>query len=639
MKKLTLLLIFAGVLTFQIFGQQPTVPAAPGPVKSRDFQIKKGQTLLNLPVSSSGRAVRATIKLDGKAITQFSINLSDKPDFWTFFDVSPYQGKTLTLEIGNQGGGGGRGGAPGAQANAAPAAPPELNTKALDMVFADVKYPGQDSVYKEKGRPQVHFSSQRGHINDPNGLVYYNGEYHLFYQHNPYGNGGGNQHWGHAVSKDMLHWIQLPEAIYPYMGLEGGRGDLAFSGSATWDPTNTSGFRKNGIDPLIAFYTSTGRGECIKLSYDNGRTFVEYEGNPILKRTTQGRDPKILWYAPGKHWVMVVWDGGMPKKLSNGDTVRIREHSIYTSPDMKKWTYQSGVSGFFECPDLFELPVEGQPGVSKWVMYDANGRYVLGSFDGKKFTVEQPFRDYVNGGRRAYYAAQTFNNSPDGRRVQIGWITLNFPGMPFTCGQGFPTELKLRKTYDGFRLTPTPIKEMSTLYKTNQLVQNKVVTPGNSASIAVNPDAPIHVIAEIEQGDAPVTFSILGYELRYDNEWQVTLIPPPVPGEPVPAARPAGGGQGAAPANSTTIRYVNTKPTLKIEAIRDKNILEIYVNDGELYIVTEITGTTTDKVEALVSGPAGMGFGGGGGAATAAPRKFLVKKLEVHELNSIWPKM
>lgn len=638
MKKLLLLLFFTGVLSNQIFGQQPVVPAAPGPVKNRDIQIKPGQTLLNLPVNSSSRSVRATIKLTGKAITQFNINLSDNPEFWTFFDVTPYQGKTLTLEIGNspQRGFGGGGGT-GAQTNAANATPPELNTKALDMVFADVKYPGQDSVYKEKGRPQVHFSSQRGHINDPNGLVYYKSEYHLFYQHNPYGNGGGNQHWGHAVSKDMLHWIQLPEAVYPTMGIEGGRGDLAFSGSATYDPTNTSGFRKNGIDPMILFYTSTGRGECIKLSYDNGRTFIDYEGNPILKRKTQGRDPKILWYTRDSHWVMVVWDGGQPKKLSNGDTVLLREHSIYTSPDMKKWTYQSGVSGFFECPDLFELPVEGQTGVSEWVMYDASGRYVLGSFDGKKFTVDQPFRDYVSG-RRTYYAAQTFNNSPDGRRVQIGWITLNFPGMPFTQAQSFPTELKLRKTYDGIRLTPTPIKEISTLYKTNQLIQNKVVTLGNSASIDVNPDTPIHVIAEIEQGDAPITLSILGYELRYDNEWQFSAIPPPVSGTPVAQATGTFGTGAGGPANNTPVKYVNTKATLKIEAIRDKNILEVYINDGELYYVTEIIGTNTDKVEALVSMPTGMGLGGGG-AATAATRKFILKKLEVHELNSIWPKM
>jgi len=638
MKKIILLLCVYG-LVIQSLGQTPAAAPAVGQTKSRDIQIKPGQTMLNLPVNSTASAVRATIKSAGKAVTQFSINLSDKPEFWVFFDVVPYQGKTLTLEIASGGPGGfGRGGAaPGA----ATTAPPELNTKALDMVFADITYPGREDVYKETGRPQVHFTSQRGHLNDPNGLMYYKGEYHLFYQHNPYGNGGGNQHWGHAVSKDMLHWVQLPEALYPTMGLEGGRGDLAFSGSATWDPKNTAGFRKNGIDPLIAVYTSTGRGECIKLSYDNGRTFIDYPGNPILKRATQGRDPKVFWYAPGNHWVMAVWDGGQPKKLSNGETALVREHSIYNSPDMKKWTYQSGVPGFFECPDLYQLPVEGQPGVSKWVMSDANGRYVIGTFDGKKFKVEQPMRDYVYGGRY-YYAAQTFNNMPDSRRVQIGWANHNYPGMPFTQGQLFPTELKLKKTYDGLRLTPTPIKEISTLYKTNQVVENKLVTPGNPASISVNPDAPIHVIAQIEPGDAPISLNICGYAFNYDNEWTFSAIPPaeaPAPAT-TPGTAPAfGGGRGSGPLVNPPIRFVNTKAVYKIEAILDKNMLEVYVNDGEVYFVTEHKGPNTGKVEALIPVAAGRGGGGAPGGAAAAPRKFIVKKLEVHELNSIWPKM
>ena len=394
-------------------------------IKSREIEIKRGQTLLNLPVNPASRMVRARIKLNDKPLTQFNIRLSDNPSFWTFFDVSPYQGQTILIEIENAPQGPGRNQQGNTTNNTT-----ELNTKALDMVFADKTYPGHENVYKEPERPQIHFSSQRGHLNDPNGLLYYKGEYHLFYQHNPYGIDGGNQHWGHAVSKDMLHWVQLPEALYPTMGVTNGngRGDLAFSGSATYDPKNTAGFRKNGIDPLIAFYTSTGRGECIKISYDNGRTFIENEGNPIIKHN--GRDPKILWYAPGNHWVLVVWDGGQPKKMSLGQMASVRENSIYTSVDMKTWTYQSGVQGFFECPDFYELPVEGEK-VSKWVMSDANGRYKVGTFDGKKFSVEQELKEYVHGGRY-YYAAQTFNNMPDARRVQIGWGNYDYPGSPFT---------------------------------------------------------------------------------------------------------------------------------------------------------------------------------------------------------------
>jgi fructan beta-fructosidase len=613
------------------FGQgASTQSVTPSEVKTRNIQIKKGQTYLNFPVDPTvPQTTRAKIKSDGKLITQFNIKLSDNPRFWTFFDVSPYQGKSLTVEIEN---------APQfnrGQQNTSVATnttPPALNIKGLEMIFTDVTYPGRDSVYKEKDRPQVHFSSQRGHLNDPNGMVYYKGEYHLYYQHNPYGIDGGNQHWGHAASKDMLHWVQLQEAIYPFMGLEAGRGDLAFSGSATYDPKNTAGFRKNDIDPLIVFYTSTGRGECIKLSYDNGRTFVEYEGNPIIKHN--GRDPKIFWYEPGNHWVLVVWDNGKPKKMSLGQVASVREHSIYTSNDMKNWTYQSGVQGFFECPDFYELPIEGER-ISKWVMSDANGRYMLGSFDGKNFKVDQQLKEYVYGAGRYYYAAQTFNNMPDQRRIQISWGNYDYPGAPFTQTMLFPNELKLKKAYDGIRLCPTPIKEIASLYSKSQVIDNKVVTTDSSShlSLAVNPDVPVHVIAEFEKGDAPVNLNIEGYQLRYDNEWQFSVIPPVIQ-SPTPTAT-----RNPAPTavNTIPVKYVKADSDIfKIEAILDKNMLEIYVNDGELYYVTEFKGAKTGKIVAAVV----AGNRGGGGAAGAAnPRKFIVKKLEVHELNSIWPKL
>ena len=360
-------------------------------VLKKEIRIRKGQTYLNLPVKNSERLVRATIRLNGKPLDQFTINLANSdPDFWTFFDVTPYQGKTLVIEVTN---------APARQFNteAGNANPPELRQDGLNLVHADTKFPGQDSLYMERDRPQAHFSANRGWINDPNGLIHYEDEYHMFFQHNPYGWQWGNMHWGHAVSKDLVHWEQLKEALYPVIDeTQGARGDAAFSGSAVYDPQNTAGFKRDGIDPLIAVYTSTGRGECLKLSYDNGRTFEEYPGNPILKHT--GRDPKVFWYEPGNYWVMVVWSSGRPKKLIDGTEVNLREHSIYNSPDLKNWIYQSGVTGFFECPELFELPVEGEPGTKKWIMYDAHGRYVVGLFDGKKFDIEQHFTKYENGG-------------------------------------------------------------------------------------------------------------------------------------------------------------------------------------------------------------------------------------------------
>jgi len=565
----------------------------------RSIKIQKGQVYLNLPVSESNPLTKTSIKYEGKLLDQFTLKLtSGKPDYWVFFDVSPYQGKTLTVEISNvhipiagaftnitQG------------SNRNTTMTPEERAKALQIIFAGDRFPGQDSVYRELKRPQVHYSAQRGWINDPNGLIYYNNEYHLFYQHNPYGWAWGNMHWGHATSKDLVHWKELPEAIYPF-----GERDAAFSGSAIVDPMNTSGFRKNGIDPLIAVYTSTGRGECLKLSYDNGKTFTEYEGNPILKH--QGRDPKVFWYEPGKHWVMVVWDFGRTKLMSTRDTAIINQHVIYTSPDLKNWTYQSGVDGFFECPELFELPVEGQPGQKKWVMYDATGRYLLGDFDGKKFSVTQQMRQYDFGGGY-FYASQTYNNTPDHRRVQVGWGRgIIQTDMPFNQAMLFPTELKLKESFDGIRLCPEPIKELTSLHKNSQVLSGKMLRVNAGVSVPVSGE-PLHVKAVFEKGDArEFGLNVLGYELSYNSllgEFST------IQGE-----------------KSIKTNYVNPgSEEFIIEAIVDKNILEVFVNGGELYYAMPFNEDKSKVVEVFIKGRGNSS-------------KALLKKLEVHELNSIW---
>lgn len=597
-------------------------------VLKREIKIKKGQTYLNLPVKSSDRLVQATIKLKEVPVERFTINLAvDEPDFWAFFDVTPYQGKTLTLEVTKAPrmfpGMGGQN----------PGNDDYLQTsavKGLDKIYADITYPGKEELYTEPGRPQIHFSASRGWINDPNGLIYYKGLYHMFFQHNPYGWQWGNMHWGHAVSSDLIHWEQWQEAIYPVLDLNPkynstGFGDAAFSGSAVVDPENTAGFRKDGIDPIIAVYTSTGRGECIKMSYDEGRTFVDYEGNPILVH--DGRDPKVFWYDPGKHWVMVVWDSGRPKMLSQGLEASVRQHSVYTSPDLKNWTYQSGIPGFFECPELYPLPVEGEPGVTKWIMNDADGRYIVGDFDGKTFTIEQNFTVYENGGGY-FYASQTYSNMPDGRRIQTGWgRNITNPGMPFNQPELIPSEMKLRRTQNGYRLCPTPVKELSSLISGTSVITDKVVRSGEAAGLDVNTDKPLHIVAEIERGNSVIVLNIMGYELRYDNEWVFSAVPPA--GAGTESTQPA--GPFPKPTASTPVTYVTSADIFRIEAIVDKNILEFYINDGELYYVTAFNGEKLPRIEASVP----QGFMG---SMSRNKSFYILKKLEVNELNSIWSK-
>ncbi|WP_165249512.1 glycoside hydrolase family 32 protein [Paludisphaera soli] len=399
---------------------------------------------LTIPVKTGAPKVRAKI-LDesGSILREFDVELAparEKPDFLAASDLEAHKGKTLTVRV------------------------DELeDAKILEGIGQDARGLDRPGLYGEPHRPQLHFTSRVGWLNDPNGLVWQDGEYHLFYQHNPFGWGWGNMHWGHAVSPDLVTWTELPIAIYPHQ-----YGDWAFSGSALVDHQNTSGFQKGDRPPLVAAYTSTGRGECIVYSNDRGRTWTEFEGNPVVKH--EGRDPRILWYAPGKHWVMVVYDEDAKAKRESLD--------FYTSPDLKAWTFASRLDGFFECPDLFELAVDGDLNKSLWVVYGADAQYKLGTFDGKTFTpTSGPDKLAFRHGN--FYAAQTFSDEPKGRRIQIGWAReVTFPGSPFNQQMALPAELTLRSTKDGPRIIAEPVAELKALRADSCEFSRMTLEPG-----------------------------------------------------------------------------------------------------------------------------------------------------------------
>lgn len=394
-------------------------------LSAAEIKIKIDKKYLNLPISHKQERSKMTFKVDGQSDLSVVVRLApNDADYWVFKDVSNLKGKTLTITY-------------------------EGNSEGLSKITQNDQITGQDQMYKEKNRPQFHFTTRRGWINDPNGLVYYDGEYHLYYQHNPYERDWENMHWGHAISKDLLHWEELPDALYPD-NLGG-----MFSGSAIIDYDNTAGYNKGTNPALIAIYTAASdekQTQCIAYSLDNGRTFTKYSGNPVIDskhiwNSHDTRDPKVFWYTPGEHWVMV---------LNERDG-----HSIYTSTDLKDWKYQSHVTGFWECPELFELPIDGNTNNTKWVMYGASGTYMLGSFNGKVFTPEMGKYRYTTG---TLYAAQTYTNVPDGRRIQLGWGRVIHPDMPFNGMMMLPTELSLRTTKEGPRLFNVPIKETETLF-------------------------------------------------------------------------------------------------------------------------------------------------------------------------------
>jgi len=403
-----------------------------------EISINITKQYLNLPVSQQEERSKMTFSINDKVERSFVIRLSETPEYWVFVDVSEYKGKTLIISY-------------------------EGNTDGLRKIEqSDIPVGAQD-FYKEENRPQLHFTTRCGWINDPNGLIFYEGEYHLFYQHNPYEREWENMHWGHAVSRDLIYWEELPIALFP------DEHGTMFSGSAVIDYENTSGFGDKKTPPMVAIYTADNpkkQVQCIAYSLDKGRTWTKYDKNPVIDskekwNSKDTRDPKVFWYQKGKHWVMV---------LNERDG-----HSIYTSPNLKNWTYQSHVTGFWECPELFELPIDDNPSNTKWVMYGASGTYMLGDFDGKKFTPQTGKLPYTFG---ALFAAQTFNNIPetDGRRIQIAWDRVDHPGMRFKGQMSLPSELTLHKTPDGIRLFNNPIKELDALHEKNVISEKNITS-------------------------------------------------------------------------------------------------------------------------------------------------------------------
>jgi fructan beta-fructosidase len=369
---------------------------------------------------------------------------------------------------------------------------------------------GAPVEYAEPLRPQFHFTARKNWLNDPNGLVFFQGEYHQFFQYNPLGLKGGDlKAWGHAVSPDLVHWRELDIALNP-----DSLGSI-WSGSAVVDWRNTSGFQMGASPPLVAIYTTAGgklaesKGEpftqSVAYSNDRGRTWTKYPQNPVVGNLAkENRDPKVIWHEPSKQWVMALY-------LSDD------RFALLGSPDLKEWKKLDEVRivGSSECPDFFPLPIENEPGSTKWIFWSASNKYLIGDFDGRKFVDESgPVRDVVG----ANYAAQTFSDTPaaDGRRIQIAWMRDGrYPRMPFNQQMSFPTVLALRRFPEGLRLTYSPVKELSLLHDRRYAWSGELGSSTDPLTDVVADACELRAI--IDPADAKtIVFTIRGLTLTYD---------------------------------------------------------------------------------------------------------------------------
>ncbi len=531
-------------------------------VHNAERQFTATARYLNIPIKNDGPGRVLRLLVDGKEIVRNDVHLADgTPDWWAPMDVSDWKGKALTLRVDKL---------------------PEDSTALSSIEQSDTIKNAAD-LYREPLRGQFHFSPRRGWNNDPNGMVFHNGEYHLFFQHNPYGWGWGNMHWGHAVSKDMIHWEELGDKLMPdAMG-------PMFSGSAVVDWNNTSGFGKDGKPPLVLIYTAAGNPAVQGIAYStDGRTFTKYEGNPVLKQITGGnRDPKVMWHEPTKKWVMVLY-----VELNKVHTIH-----FFTSPNLKDWSFASKSDGFFECPDFFELPVDGDAARKKWVLLGASSEYSVGTFDGMKFSPETPKLPGHRG--KGFYAPQTFSDIPasDGRRIQIGWFQTETRGMAFNQSMTIPLELRLTATGDGPRMTFTPVKELEALRSQSHHIGAMALKPGDAIPLAAVKAELLELRAEFEPGDAKeVLFNIRGATIAYDSQKQELAV---------------NGHRAPAPLR-------DGKQRLTIYC--DRTGIEVFASDGLCYIPMPFIPKAEDLALSV--------------SATGGAVK--ISALDVYELRSAW---
>jgi fructan beta-fructosidase len=448
------------------------------------------------------------------------------------------------------------------------------------------------ALYCEPYRPQYHFTPEKNWMNDPNGMVFYAGEYHLFYQFNPFGDKWGHMSWGHAISSDLVHWEHLPLALPEKEGI------MAFSGSAVVDWRNTTGWGQAGEPPLVAIYTGhqselKHQSQYIAYSVDHGRTWKTYEGNPVLDRgLADFRDPKVMWFAEADCWVMTV---ALPT-----------EHKVafYRSADLKSWQLLSefgpagATGGLWECPDLF--PLERPDGGRCWVLIVSVGdgavnggsgcQYFIGEFDGRKFTPDSTEVRWLDFGRD-FYAAVTWSDVPptDARRLCLGWMNnwkyaQEIPTTSWRSAQSIIRELALVRDGDQLKLVQRPAAEYLRLRgKPWCLTQATVLAgelPLDQAPFATGSWEFKAVLAPKGRAEAGLVLQAGLHRavIGYDAKRQVLFVDRSDSGE---SFHPNFGGRHEAP-------LVLTEGVLHLHVFFDQSTLEVFAEGGRLAISDQL---------------------------------------------------
>ncbi|MDR1268784.1 MAG: glycoside hydrolase family 32 protein, partial [Planctomycetaceae bacterium] len=541
------------------------------PVEKKIHLIAEKE-FLHIPVTMNNPTTWIRVEVDGVWQQEFvcPLTVTGTPDFYADFQIGNWKGKKLTVI-----------------AEKVP-----QDSQGLDLLRQNDERSQEETVYTERFRPQFHFTARTGWINDPNGLLYYNGVWHLFFQHNPYGTNWGNMTWGHATSPDLLHWTEHPAAIHP------DKLGTIFSGSGVVDWNNSSGFQNGKEKPLVLMYTASGGSarfgakmtQGLAYSVDAGKTFQKYEHNPVLPQITVGnRDPKVIWYEPLKQWIMALY---MEKE----------NYALFVSKDLKTWDKICDINdlGCSECPDFFPLPVDGNTANTKWVFWGADGKYLLGSFDGKKFKRETELLINKINKTNKYggndYAAMTFSDAADGRRIQLSWMRDGkYSGMPFNQQYTIPRELTLRTTPQGVRLFMEPVKELELLRGSLKEFYNIIVDSRQETLIPFEEEIfDMEIILDAGNADK-LLIDVVGQQIEYHvAEQQIVL-------EKIHAP------------------LALQKGKLKLRILVDRTSIELFAQNGEI----QIARCFVPKINTAYKGIAVSG-------------NVVLESIKLWKINSVW---
>lgn len=507
---------------------------------------------LIFPVNTLSANKILTFKLADKTVYRLDIKIDYfNPNFYAYIDVSRFIGQTIEISVNPQ---------------------IKLDFRVADEI--DI-----ENLYKEPLRPQIHFTAKNGWINDPNGLIYLDGTYHMFYQYNPAESNWGNMHWGHATSKDLVHWAEGKTALFPDE-----RG-MMFSGSAVLDEKNLLDKNKGNKKAVLLYYTTTNPfSQCLSYSTDDFKRIEKYSDNPIIENIEgENRDPKVIFCDELDCYLMVLY-------------LKDDIFCILSSDDLVNWNelQRLRLQGDNECPDIF--PLTDSKGNRKWIFIGAHGRYLVGKFEHGKFKPEQQAISHQYG--NSAYAAQNFSNLPNGRIVRVAWDRWGLPSCGFSGQMGIPVEMSLNSFENTFYIEAKPVKEIEWLYNETNYFENIKITPENDFCTRLEDTPYLFKLSGLSNDCGVTEVRIFGRTIRFDfkkNEMSV--------------------GNNFAPIFVTSVKC-------DITIVVDRCSFEIFADNGKIFMSCLDNNTLCDRnIPYFV---------------VKSENETVIDYIEMHSLSSIW---